>query len=50
MMELLILIIPLKEFQKQFQKASVEHADLIITPSGDCGKVAYVDAISDRRL
>ena len=38
--------IPLRGIsKKQFQKASVEHADLIITTSGDCGKVAYVDAI-----
>lgn len=30
---------------KQFNRASLKQADLIITTSGDCGKVAYVDNV-----
>lgn len=30
---------------KQFHRASIKESDLVITTSGDCGKVAYVDCV-----
>ena len=31
--------------EKQFDRASIKPTDLVITTSGDCGRVAYVDAV-----